>query len=427
MRKIILINLLLVSILGFGQNGPINFESSGNGANWTWITFENGTNTALQMVANPDTSGINTSATVGKITVLTNSAPYAGFESIHQLSTPSGAPAFGSYVVSSSNCTVKIMVYKSVISDVGIKFVNATNGSTGFITKPNTLVDQWEEMTFDFSSRIGQTNDQIVISPDYQSNRPGDNVCYIDNITFSQDVERPVLPLNFESNTAYYSFTNFANAVTTKVANPYSTGINTSNTVAKLRKNPGDIWAGSYIELGSSIDFSSVNSLKMKVYSPYAGKVFRLKLENLTNTNFNVEIDVTNTTANAWEELTFVFPGIVNANNYKRVVVFCNFGVAGVGENYYFDDIRLNSNLNNDESEFYSFKIYPNPSSDFVNIDMKEHQSNGMLYNSIGQLVEKYELHSDSNSLDISNLQNGIYFLSIQINGEIIRKRIIKK
>lgn len=64
----------------------------------------------------------------------------------------------------------------------------------------------------------------------------------------------------------------------------------------------------------------------MKVYSPLAGKVFKLKLENLTNSNFNIEVNATNTTANAWEELTFVFNGIVNANNYKRVVVFCNFG-----------------------------------------------------------------------------------------------------
>ncbi len=84
MKKIILLNLLLLSIVGYTQNAPINFETPGNGANWTWITFENGANTALQMVPNPDTSGINTSATVGKITVLTNSAPFAGVESIHQ-------------------------------------------------------------------------------------------------------------------------------------------------------------------------------------------------------------------------------------------------------------------------------------------------------------------------------------------------------
>lgn len=428
MKKIILLNLLLLSIVGYTQNAPINFETPGNGANWTWITFENGANTALQMVPNPDTSGINTSTTVGKITVLTNSAPFAGVESIHQLSNPSGAPAFGSYVVTSSNCTVKIMVYKSVISDVGIKFVNATNGSLGEIKKANTLVDQWEELIFDFSSRIGQTNDQIVIFPDFQSSRSSDNICYIDNITFSQEVEKPVLPLNFESSTAYYSFSNFGNAITTKVTNPYSSGINTSSTVAKLRKNPGETWAGSFIELGTAIDFSSINTIKMKVYSPFAGKVFKLKLENISNATYNVEINATNTTANAWEELTFTFPGIVNANSYKRVVMFCNFGEAGIGENYYFDDIRLNTNMSIDDNDWTtSIKLYPNPCSNEVSISSEEMISDCSLYNSLGQFIAQYPMQTTNQTIDVSNLESGLYIMKLRVQDKMITRKIMKK
>lgn len=428
MKKITFIHLILLSFVGFAQNAPINFETPGNGANWTWITFENGANTALQMVPNPDTSGINASATVGKITVLTNSAPFAGFESIHQLSNPSGAPAFGSYVVTSSNCTVKIMVYKSVISDVGIKFVNATNGSLGEIKKSNTLVDQWEELTFDFSSRIGQTNDQIVIFPDFQSTRSSDNICYIDNITFSQEVEKPVLPLGFESSTTYYSFSNFGNAIATKVTNPNASGINTSNTVAKLRKNPGETWAGSFIELGTAIDFSSNNTLKMKVYSPLAGKVFKLKLENLTNSNFNIEVNATNTTANAWEELTFVFNGIVNANNYKRVVVFCNFGEAGIGENYYFDDIRLNTNMSTLDNEWNtSINLYPNPCSNEITIESEEMISDCSLYNSLGQFIMQYPLNTTNQTIDVSNLESGLYIMKLRVQDKMITRKIMKK
>ena len=68
-----------------------------------------------------------------------------------------------------------------------------------------------------------------------------------------------------------------------------------------------------------------------------------LSIVNLTNSNLNIEVNATNTTANAWEELTFNFPGIVNANNYQRVVVFFNFGNSGNGASYYFDDIRLSN------------------------------------------------------------------------------------
>ena len=81
----------------------------------------------------------------------------------------------------------------------------------------------------------------------------------------------------------------------------------------------------------------------MKVWSPQAGIIVKLKLENQANSNINTELDATTTVANGWEELTYKFTGIKNANNYQRVVVFFNFGNADNGASYYFDDIRLSN------------------------------------------------------------------------------------
>tara|TARA_B100000676_G_C17616387_1_gene599434 strand:- start:166 stop:657 length:492 start_codon:yes stop_codon:yes gene_type:complete len=78
------------------------------------------------------------------------------------------------------------MVWKPVISDVGIKFVDATNAAQPEIKVSNTLINQWEELTFDFSSRIGVypiVKDQIVIFPDFDiGGRAQDNVIYFDNV-----------------------------------------------------------------------------------------------------------------------------------------------------------------------------------------------------------------------------------------------------
>jgi hypothetical protein len=426
MKNKLLLLLSLITVSGFSQNAPINFETSGNGATWNWITFENGANAPLQIVANPSVSGINTSSTVAKLTTLSTGAPFAGVESVHQLSVPSGPSAFGTYSITASNCTVKIMVYKSVISDVGIKFVNPTNGSTGEIKKSNSVINQWEELIFDFSSKIGETNDQIVIFPDFQT-RTTDNICYFDNITFGPEIEKPNLPLDFESGTITYSFSNFGNAVTTKIPNPQSNGINTSSNVAKLIKNAGTTWAGSFIELANAVDFSVVNSIKMKVFSPYAGKTFKLKLENLTNAAFNIEVDAVNTTANAWEELTFVFPNVVNANNYKRVVVFCNFGAVGTGETYYFDDIKLNTNLSASTFDLESVKLYPNPCADLLTIQVATPISNCLLYNSLGQVVNRFDVNTNEYTFNLSHLDAGIYYLNFMVNDELFTKKVIKK
>ena len=179
MKNIFTLALLFSIKFSFSQNIPIDFEANGHGLNWTWTTFENDTNPPLEVVANPDPYGINTSATVAKFTALQSGAAWAGCESMH-------GSDIGSFSLNNSNCTVSIMVWKSIISDVGIKFVDAANAAQPEIKVANTLTNQWEEIVFDFSSRIGVfpiTKDQIVIFPDFNLNgRTQDNIIYFDNV-----------------------------------------------------------------------------------------------------------------------------------------------------------------------------------------------------------------------------------------------------
>jgi len=54
-----------------------------------------------------------------------------------------------------------------------------------------------------------------------------------------------------------------------------------------------------------------------------------------------MEVQATATGANQWETLTFDFTGISDTEAIDVVTVFMNFGVAGMGNTYYFDDIQL--------------------------------------------------------------------------------------
>ena len=182
MRKILLV-IMTVSGFLFAQNSPIDFETDGYGANWTWTVFENGSNPSLEIVTNPNTGGINSSATVAKFTALQTGQPWAGCESQH-------GSDIGTFSLDTTNSTVKIMVYKTVISDVGLKFVIPSSGSLGEIKVSNTVSNEWEELTFDFSSHIGLPEaigiDQIVVFPDFDlGGRTQDNIIYFDNISFS--------------------------------------------------------------------------------------------------------------------------------------------------------------------------------------------------------------------------------------------------
>ena len=173
---------MIVSGFLFAQNSPIDFETGGYGATWTWTVFENGDNPSLEIVTNPNTGGINSSATVAKFTALQAGQPWAGCESQH-------GSDIGTFSLDATNSTVKIMVYKTVISDVGLKFVIPSSGSLGEIKVANTVTNAWEELTFDFSSHIGLPEaigiDQIVVFPDFDlGGRTQDNIIYFDNISF---------------------------------------------------------------------------------------------------------------------------------------------------------------------------------------------------------------------------------------------------
>lgn len=181
MKKITFLSFLLMGSMGFSQVNPIDFETVGNGAFWTWGSFANGTDPALQVIDNPDVSGANTSAKVAQVTAEDAGEEFAGFftNDVEQ------------FTINATNSTVRMKVWKPVISDVGFK-IEGPNGNLpigmGELKVPNTLVNQWEEITFDFSPYIGQPAAtglvRIVFFPDFAP-RNQDNVIYIDDITFS--------------------------------------------------------------------------------------------------------------------------------------------------------------------------------------------------------------------------------------------------
>ncbi len=175
-------NTLLSALAALGcvalhaQNGPIDFEPGGIGANWQWTVFENAGNVLLEIVDNPDVSNTNPSSKVAKFTAMAQGNPWAGCESQHGSGT-------GSFAIQSSNAIIRITVWKSVISDVGIKLVRPDGWSLGEIKVSNTLVNQWEQLSFDFTSHIGLSPnyDQVVIFPDFRP-RSANEVIYFDDV-----------------------------------------------------------------------------------------------------------------------------------------------------------------------------------------------------------------------------------------------------
>lgn len=170
-----------VEITPVNETFDLTFESGTAGSNATnWNVFENASDPPFEVVSNPDPSGVNLSPTVGKLITLAEGAPYAGCETQHG--------TIWEWVLDGTTTTITIDVYKTVISDVGIKMVNTTSGTVFQLLQPNTVINEWETLTYDITNAITSGDnhnvDQIVVFTDWQDPRETDNVSYFDNISW---------------------------------------------------------------------------------------------------------------------------------------------------------------------------------------------------------------------------------------------------
>jgi hypothetical protein len=407
------------------QNAPIDFEAGGNGADWTWTVFENDTNPPLEIVANPDPTGINTTETVAKFTALQLGQAYAGVESMH-------GSDIGTFDLTASNALVNIMVYKTKISDVGIKYVTPSGGAQMELKVANTLVNQWELITIDFSDYIGlgETTglDQIVIFPDFIA-RDADDVIYFDNISFGPFEQGEIieLPVDFELDTDY-GIIGFEGAESEVVSNPDLSGANTSETVVKSVKTEGSqFYAGTAMGIDTPIDFSESESISIKTWSPKANIPVRLKLEAAGGVF--VELDTNTTLENQWETLTWDFSEQTAGIDFTTVVVFFEFvpDLPGDGSTYYYDDIEVTQALSISDYESFSISSFPNPVKNIWNVSSIDEISQINIYNILGENVATFSPYTNTYSLDMSHFNSGIYLMKIVSSiGETHTLKVLK-
>ncbi len=223
-----------------------------------------------------------------------------------------------------------------------------------------TVANAWQTLEFNFNN---QSSGTAAFNPAFTFNKvsiffnfgvtgavAGERIYYFDDVKFGAasggggTSTLPILPLDFESSTLNYAFTDFAGGATTKIANPQISGINTSANVAKMIKSVGELYGGSFISLASPIDFSVNKTFKVKVFSPRVGAKLLLKVENNSDASINFEKEATSTVANAWEDLTFDYSAISTTNSYQKLIFIFDLGTMGNGTSNFtwlFDDVRL--------------------------------------------------------------------------------------
>lgn len=186
MKKILLSIILvaggLVAINAQTADTLVTFETSADTTGWA--VFANGGEPAaddVMVVANPDITGVNATDSVLQFRVNADADPWAGMV-LNDYFVGDSAIA-----ITEENHIFTMMVYKTTLSNVGLKLEQETGGAGVYeVLVPNTVVDEWEILTFDFSEVIGNTYEALVIFPDFPEMRMEGTVVYIDNIVFGE-------------------------------------------------------------------------------------------------------------------------------------------------------------------------------------------------------------------------------------------------
>lgn len=332
---------------------PVNFENED--INYDLADFGGIT---AEIVADP-TDATNK---VVKIVRSNTAVPTAGV-------TIGGETGFASSIPFAPGATTISVRVWSPDADVPIRFKveNSFDPTQSVETETRTTVaGEWETLLFNFSNEALGT---AAINFSYDFNKAtlffnfgvegesvGEKTYYFDDMVFEgqNDTSKLLLiPMDFESDEIEYAFDGFEGGVFTRIANPQSTGINTSGFVGQMVKNPGATYAGVVIPLGAPIDFSQGKTWKAKVLMPREGAKLLFKIENQQNPGISFEKEVIGTKAGEWEELTIDYTGVNTDNSYQKLVLIFDNGTAGDGSGnftYLIDDILLTSAGNGGEN-----------------------------------------------------------------------------
>ncbi|QSS96623.1 YCF48-related protein [Psychroflexus sp. ALD_RP9] len=92
-------------------------------------------------------------------------------------------------------------------------------------------------------------------------------------------------------------------------------------------------------------------------------------------------------------------------------------------------DIEATLSNENFESTENKFFVYPNPTSDILHLkEINTKASKVIIYNPNGQIVKSFSIYENRDYININDLANGVYFLHIESDSQLISvHRIVKK
>ena len=278
----------------------------------------------VEAVLNPKDDGANTSRFVGQY-----NDPAAPWDAL--------IIDYGSSIDLSTFNTFKIKVKAPVAGKLIVKLEGGSSPAKE-VDVNITNTSDWVEYSFDFSDQFNQDHTKLVLFFNAGVDTDGSDVYYIDDLKWvtTADPCAGVAPdLNVVNDFDCQKNQEVPEVELT--ANPAKSDVNNSKFVGKYVDETG-AWDAVIIDYGTSIDLSTNNVFKIKVWAPVEGTL-KAKLEG--GTSAGIEKDAAVTKTEQWVEYSYDFSDQA-LEDHTKIVLFFNAGVETDGTQvYYIDDLKF--------------------------------------------------------------------------------------
>ena len=240
------------------------------------------------------------------------------------------------------------------------------------------------------------------------------------------------LPEDFEAPEADTSWHQFANAGDDPANfvladNPDNSGINTSaKCIMFTVLENADPWVGAWADAYDSVEITEDNyMMQIMVYKDVITDC-GMKVEQGRGGE-SLEVKVPNTVTGEWELLTFDFTEVIG-NAFNRLVFFPDFpDPRESGSTCYIDNIGFAEATSVRKINNIVLSVYPNPANDMITIQYPEMRQI-TITNIVGQRIVSQEFQPTSHKVvDISSLESGVYFITLDTADGIASTKFVKQ
>jgi hypothetical protein len=324
----------------------------------------------------------------------------------------------------STNWVISMKVFTTAPVGTRIKFeLQSSDGNTDldFLT---TTSGEWETATWNFDGQSGAF-DRLVFIFDFGNVGDGSatSTFLFDDVEQIQGPPIPAalptsLPIDFEENVVTTDFENVFGAISSVIPNPQMEAANMSSTVGQFVRSGGQAWAQSKLALTEFMDFSTLSSISMKVYTDApVGTLLKLKVES-TDSGAANERDVLTTVTGAWETYSWDFAGDPPVYNVLTFMLgYATINDASANATFLFDDIQQSSSVLSAEeqfSELVGLSAFPNPAKNILTIRSEEQLIQSItLFDILGNEVSVIKPNNLQVTMDVQSLARGLYVARI--------------